>query len=307
MHGSTERQTAEARAERRQRLAGVAFMMASLLCFTCIDTSAKWLTRDLPVLEITFFRYLVAFLVAAAAFNPLRSPAAWRTSRPLPHFIRGFLLLIVTVLNFVALKTLQLAETMSIAFSVPFMVAILSVPLLGETVGRQRWGAIVLGFVGVLIVARPTPAHFDPAVGWAFAAAACNALFVITTRRMSDTESVPGMLLSSTLLPVLMLSPFVPDVWVMPGTPAQWFAIAVAGTCGALGHFLFAHALARAPASMLSPFLYVQIVWMTLSGWIVFGDVPGGWTIAGATVVITSGLWLVHIERARRNTASPSP
>ncbi len=303
--GTTESPRARSE-EAARRLAGIALMMATLVCFTGIDTSAKWLARDLPPLEITFFRYCGAFLLSASVFNPVTSRHAWRSGRPGLQALRALMLLGSTLFNFMALRSLQLAETMSIVFAVPFVVAILSVPLLGEKVGRGRWGAIVLGFVGVLLVTRPTPSHFDPAMLWAFGNVGCYALYVIVTRLLSRVDSAASLLVWSAGLPVLFLAPFMPAIWVMPSGATAWVLLAATGAFGALGHFFLILAFSRAPASMLSPFIYTQIVWMTLSGWLVFGDVPGGWTIAGASVVVASGLWLVRLEH-RRPKAAASP
>jgi drug/metabolite transporter (DMT)-like permease len=289
--------------ERSRRLAGMGLLVAALVCFTAIDTSAKWLGRTLPPLEISFFRYFVAFLVAAAVFNPITARHAWTTRRPGLQILRALFLLGSTVFNFVALRHLQLAETMSIVFGVPFLVAVLAAPLLGETVGARRWGAIVVGFLGVLLVTRPGGAGFDPAMAWAFAAASCYAGYVLVTRMLSGLDSAASLLLLPAAAAAIMLAPVLPMVWVMPADPLEWSLLAVTGLAGATGHFLLILAYGRAPASALSPFIYAQIVWMTLSGWFVFGDVPGTWTITGAAVVIASGLWLVHQERGRRNAA----
>ena len=290
--------------EASRRLVGIGLMMAALVCFTAIDTSAKWLGRSLPPLEITFFRYFFAFLLSAIVFNPVTAPHAWTTRRPALQILRAFFLLGSTAFNFVALRHLQLAETMSIVFGVPFLVAVLAVPLLGETVGGRRWAAIAVGFLGVLLVTRPTPSHFDPAMLWAFAAAGCYAGYVLVTRMLSGLDSAASLLLLPAGAGVVIVAPFLPSIWVTPPTALHWGLLALAGLAGATGHFLLILAYGRAPASMLSPFIYAQIVWMTLSGWLVFGDVPGAWTIAGAGVVIASGLWLVRLEQGRRNAAA---
>ncbi len=290
-----------------RRLVGIALMMGALVCFTAIDTSAKWLSRSLPALEVTFFRYLVAFLLSAIVFNPVTARHAWTTRRPARQILRALFLLGSTVFNFMALRHLQLAETMSIVFGVPFLVAVLSGPLLGESVGGMRWAAIAVGFLGVLLVTRPTPSHFDPAMGWAFAAAGCYAGYVIVTRMLSGLDSAASLLLLPAGAAVVMLAPFIPSIWVAPTGLLDWGLLTLTGISGATGHFLLILAYGRTPASALSPFIYVQIVWMTLSGWLVFGDIPGPWTIAGASVVVASGLWLVQLERGRRNVAENPP
>lgn len=287
--------------ERRDdRIRGIGFMCLSLVCFTGIDSSAKWLARDLPVMEISFFRYLIAFVAAAILFNPVRVPRAWRTRRPGVQFVRGLLLLGSTVFNFFAVRHLQLAETMAISFSAPLMIAMMAGPLLGERVGRERWLAILVGFVGVLVVARPSAAGIDPAMGLAFLNAACYAVYAILTRRLAGVDTAESMLLISAAIPVVVLALPMASEFVMPAGFTTWAVMLLMGLCGALGHFLVILAYGRAPAAVVAPFAYAQILWMIASGWLVFGDVPNGATLAGAAVVIASGLYLLHRETRGR-------
>jgi len=287
-----------------QRLVGIALMLLTLVCFTGIDTSAKWLGRSLPPLEVSFFRYLVAFLAAAVLFDPWRMPQAWRSRRPVLQILRGLCLLGSTVFNFIALRHLQLAETMTIAFSAPFLIALMSGAFLGERIDPARWGAIVVGFGGVLLVTRPTSEHFDPMMLVAFLNIVCYAIYAIITRLLAGIDSSQSMLLIPAGVAVVALAPTLFGVWVTPQGASVWALVILMGLFGAAGHFLLILAFSRAPASVVAPFTYTQIVWMTLSGWVFFGDVPGGTTIAGGAVVICSGLWLLWQER-RRNHALP--
>lgn len=273
-------------------------MCLAVLCFTGIDTAAKWLGRTLPPFEVAFFRYLVAFGLAAAMFPPTRVPSAWRTRRPWLQGLRGLCLLGSTVFNFMALRHLQLAQTMSIAFSAPLLIAVLSGPILGERVGGLRWALIGFGFLGVLIVARPT-AGLHPAMLAAFANVACYAVYAIATRRLAGVDSSASMLIISTGLPVVVLTPLLPAIWVSPTGWQAWLLLLFMGACGALGHFVLIHAFARAPASLIAPYGYTQLVWMVLAGWLVFGNLPDAQTILGGAVVVASGLLLLwHDHRA---------
>jgi drug/metabolite transporter (DMT)-like permease len=283
-----------------QRLQAIGLMCLALVCFTGIDTSAKWLGQRLPSLEVSFFRYLVAFLVAAAVLNPVSVPEAWRTRRPWLQALRGLCLLGSTVFNFWALQKLQLAETVSIGFSAPLMIAVLSGPILGEVVGLRRWAAILVGFVGVLVIARPSPGHLDPAMGLAFANVVCYAIYAIVTRKLSTVDSAASMLVLSAAIAVVILAPAMPTLWVWPAGAFEWGIVLLMGTCGALGHFLMILAFGRAPASVVAPFAYGQILWMGAAGYLVFGDVPAKETLAGVAIVVASGLWLLWMERAGR-------
>ncbi len=282
------------------RLVGIGLMCLTLVCFTGIDTSAKWLGQTLPPLEVSFFRYLVAFVVASALFDPWRCPQAWRTKRPLLQVARGLCLLGSTVFNFIALGHLQLAETMTIAFSAPFLIAVLSGLFLGERIEPARWAAIVVGFAGVLLVARPSTAGFDPMMLVAFVNVLCYAVYALITRHLSGVDSAQSMLVLSAAVAVVALAPTLLGDWVTPQGLGTWALLVLMGLFGALGHFLLILAFARAPASVVAPFTYTQIVWMMLSGWLFFGDVPGASTLAGGAIVIASGLWLLWQERRRQ-------
>lgn len=295
----TKRTTPTNGAPGRTRLVGIALMCLTVAFFTCIDTSAKWLGRTLPPLEVAFFRYLFAFVFAAIAFSPGRVPNAWRTRRPWIQLVRGLCLLGSTVCNFLALRHLQLAETMTIGFSAPLVIALLSGPVLGETVGLRRWLLIGLGFVGIVVVVQPGGGGFHPAMIYAFLTVVCYAAYAISTRKLAGIDSSASMLVMSTGLPVLLLAPLLPAIWVTPSGALAWTLVVLIGLFGTLGHLVLIHAFARAPASVLAPYGYTQIIWMVLSGWLVFGDLPSTNTVTGGAVVVASGLlllWLDHRE-----------
>lgn len=281
------------------RTTGIALMALAVLCFTGIDTSAKWLGRELPPVEITFLRYLVALVITALVFRPGRVPRAWRMARPGVQILRGLCLLGSTALNFVAVRHLQLAETMTIAFSAPFLITVLSAVFLRERVEIERWIVIAVGFLGVVLVARPGANGVDPMMAVAFLNICCYAAYAILTRRLSTSESPESLLLVPAAVAVVSLAPFVPAVWVTPSHALTWGVLLAIGCFGALGHFFLIAAFARAPASVVAPFGYTQIVWMVLAGWIFFGDVPGISTVSGGAVVIASGLFLLWRERRR--------
>jgi drug/metabolite transporter (DMT)-like permease len=279
-------------------------MCLALFCFTGIDTSAKWLGHRLPPLEISFLRYLVAAVIAMAVLNPVTVPDAWTTRRPWLQVLRGLCLLGSTVLNFMALRQLQLADTVSIGFSAPLMIALLSGPLLGEVVGMKRWMAITVGFAGVLVIAHPSPSRLDPAMLYCFANVVCSAFYAIVTRKLAGVDSSASMLVLSAVIAVVLLAPAMPAVWVAPQGALEWSVIGLMGLCGALGHFLLILAYGRAPASIVAPFAYSQIVWMAGAGFVVFGDVPSRETLIGTAIVVASGLWLVWQEHAPRRVAA---
>jgi drug/metabolite transporter (DMT)-like permease len=283
----------------RERLVGIALMCAALFCFSGLDASAKWLGQDLPTLQVVFARYLGAMLLVCAVVNPVTTPGVVRSRRPALQVLRSLFLLGSTLLNFLALRWLQLAETMAIMFSTPFLVALIAGPLLGERVGPRRLAAIVVGFLGVLVVVRPGLEGFQPASLLSLGAAFSNALYGVTTRMLAGTDSSRTTLLYSGLAGLAVTAPIAPFVWEAPASALAWAALAGLGALGAVGHWLLILAHARAPASVLSPYFYTQIVWMLALGWLIFGDLPDAGTLVGAFIVVGSGLYLIARERAR--------
>lgn len=284
----------------RMRLLGILLMCGAVACFACLDATAKYLGRHVDVIQVVWARYASAFVLALVVFNPLTRPGLLRTGRPGLQIGRSTLLLATTVLNFAALKYLQLDQALAILFSTPLMVAALAGPMLGERIGSRRWGAIVVGLVGVLIVLQPGFGAVHPAALLSMLSAVCAAFYAIATRVLSRFDSDETTLFYSNLVGVLLLTPVMPFVWTTPTDPLQIALMTGFGAFGSLGHFLLIVAHRHTPASILSPFSYSQILWTTILGFVVFGDVPNRWTVAGVTIVIASGLYLLHRERVRR-------
>jgi drug/metabolite transporter (DMT)-like permease len=287
---------AAARRDRAKRLKGIGFMCLALVLFSMLDGTAKWLGRDLPALQITFARYSVAFVLIILFLNPLTVERAWSTKRPWLQGLRGLALFGSTVFNFMAIRTLQLSEAVSIIFATPFVIAALSGPILGERTDWRRWVAIVIGFSGVLVVTRPGAQGFNPGVFWGIAGVFCYANYAIATRVLTRTDTTASMLVISALIPTVVLAPVMPAIWVWPADAIGWILMPVLGLTGAVGHFFLIRAYSNAPAPVVSPFIYTQIVWATVIGYAVFGDLPGLNTIAGAGIVIGSGLYLIWRE-----------
>lgn len=285
--------------ERRQRLTGIALMCGAVACFACLDSTAKYLSPYMATLQIVWARYTGAFLVALVLVNPVTRPQLVVTRRPVLQIVRSMLLLGSTLLNFLALRYLQLDEALSIMFSAPFLVAILAGPMLGEHLGWRRWAAIGVGFIGVLLVTRPGFGGIHPAALLCLVSALCYAFYSISTRLLSRTDSNETTLFYSNLVGAAVMLPIVPFFWTTPNDPSVIALMMVTGVFGTLGHYLLIAGHRLAPASVLSPFIYTQLVWVIALGYSVFGDVPNHWTMAGAATVIASGLYLLHRERRR--------
>jgi len=273
--------------------------------FACLDATAKYLGTRMPTLQVVGVRCVTAFLIAALISNPFTRPGLLKTQRPGLQLIRASMLLGSTVFNFMAFRYLQLDEALAILFSTPFLVAILAGPILGEWVGWRRWTAIMVGFVGVLVVVRPGMGGLQWAALLSLGSAFCYAGYSITTRMLSTTDSSQTTLFYANLFGFVVMVPVLPFVWVTPPSWIDWVLMVAVGVFGAGGHFLLILAHRNAPASVLSPFIYTQIVWATTLGYLVFANVPSQWTIAGAGIVIASGLYLLNRERKVTGRVAP--
>lgn len=286
---------------------GIVLVMATMAVFTVLDASAKFVLQDLPAQVAVFFRYAGAAVLALAYLLRSGGPALLLTGHPYLQVSRGLLLMLSTILNFIAMHNLQLAQTSAILFTIPLLVCALSVPLLGEKVGLRRWTAVIIGFLGVLVIIRPGTANFHWAMFASLGSSLCGALYNIVTRKVGARDRVETSLFYVSAIGALAATMPLPFAWQTP-EGFQWVPLIAMGCCGAIGHFMLIEAHRKAPASTLAPFLYTQIVWMTLAGYLVFGDVPDHWTLLGAGVVVASGLFVFARERALgRESAVPVP
>ncbi len=283
--------------ERVARLTGIALMCGAVACFAMLDTTAKYLNLYMSTLQVVWARYTGAFVFPFIVSNPWTRPGLARTTRPVLQIVRSMLLLGSTLGNFAALRYLQLDEAIALVFSTPFIVAALSGPMLGEWVRWRRWCAIAVGFVGVLVVVRPGLGTFQPAALLSLSAALFYALYSITTRILARTDSNGTTLFYSNIVGAVVLLPVVPFVWTTPSDPLVITLMVASGAMGSFGHYLLIAAHRLAPAAVLSPFIYTEIVLVTASGFLVFGDVPNRFTLTGAGIVVASGLYLLHRER----------
>jgi drug/metabolite transporter (DMT)-like permease len=283
--------------QRRQRLTGIALMCAAVAMFACLDTTAKYLNTRMDSLEIAWARYTSAFVLTLIVSNPWTQPGLLRSGALKLQIVRAVLLVASTALNFLALRWLQLDEALSIIFTFPFIVAIASGPLLGEWIGWRRWGAIGFGFAGVLLITRPGFGHMQPAALFSLAATVCYGLYAVITRIVSRVDSSATSLFYNNFVGALVMLPVVPFVWT---TPSSWIVTAMllaTGVLGSAGHFCLIVGHRLAPASSLAPFIYTQLIWVTIFGYFVFDHLPNGWTLAGAAMVVGSGLYLLYRER----------
>ncbi len=274
-------------------LRGTLLFLAALFLFAALDATAKYLSAFFAVPLLVWARYLVHFLIMLLAMAPGMGRAIVVTRRPWLMSLRALTLVGVTLLGQLALKTLPLAETTALIFVTPLLVAVLAGPLLGEQVRLRTWLATLAGFAGVLLIARPGGALVGPGVAYALGAALCYAVYQILTRQLAATEHPTRLLFYTALVGTLAMSLVLPAYWdgQLP-TPAQGLLIVSLGLYGGIGHFLLIRAFREAPASTLSPLLYIQLIWATLLGWSVFEQLPDSLAIVGMLIIGASGLSL---------------
>lgn len=290
--------------EQRRRLVGIGLMLGAVACFACLDASAKWINRSTDPLQTAAIRYIGSFLLVGLFFNPVSRAGLLRTQNLRLQAARALCLVAATICSFFALKFLRLTEATSITFSSPLIVALLAGPILGERIGGRRLAAVLTGFAGVLVITRPGLGGVHAAALLALGAACANALYSMATRLVAANDPSETTLFYTGLVGSAVFLPVLPFVWVWPASSSIWMLLAGLGLFGALGHWLLILAHRRAPASVLAPFFYVQLLWATLLGYLVFGESPDRWTVLGGAVVMASGLYLVFHER--RKQAVPS-
>jgi len=281
----------------RNRLIGIGLVSFTYLLFSLLDGSAKWLVGSVPVIVVVWLRFATHVVFAGVVLFPLRGLSLIKTNHLRWHVLRALMFMAMTGINVWALQYLQLTVTSSIFFTVPLIIAILGAPLLGEKLDRGRWAAILIGFVGVLVIVRPGSADFHPAMLASMVNAVLYALFMLMTRRLAAYDSPETIQYLPALGAAIGLAPFALAAWESPEGWLEWTVACLMGVLGGLGHYLLALAHRYAPATVIAPFLYQQVFYMALFGYLVFGDMPSAAVWTGAGIVIASGLYLFYRER----------
>ena len=274
------------------------FLLAGV-CLSSLDATAKYLVRDHALFLVVWARYAGQMLVVTPFAWQRAGPGFWRARHPVLQLVRSLFLLTATICFFGSLRYLPLAEGSAITFLAPIFVVVLSGPLLGEQPTQARWIASIAGFVGILILARPGSAIFHPATLLLVVAALCNALYFLITRKPAD-ESAYTTLFYSALAGTIGLSLALP--WQFDGgapTLRDGTLFLLLGLFAGLGHWFVISAYLLAPASMLTPFTYLQMIWATLYGFAIFGQLPDRVSALGMAIIVASGLWLALQERVR--------
>jgi drug/metabolite transporter (DMT)-like permease len=305
----TSRRSPAPDADPQARLKAIGLMALATLCFAGLDATAKYLIVNggVPVAQVTWLRFVGHVVFSAALLWPFALPPSLRSAKPWIQVLRSMLMIVTTGFNFIALRYLQLDQTVTIFFLTPLLVAALAGPLLHEWVGWHRLLAIVAGFVGVLLVMHPGIGTVHWAMLIALVATIGYALYNLATRYLAAFDPPEVTQTYTPLAGVLILAPFALSAWHWPESAGQWLLLASLGFWGGLGHWLLILAHRGAPAAVLAPFIYLGLLWMSAAGFLVFGDVPTWWTLSGAAVVILSGLYLLARERKVQGEAKAGP
>ena len=284
------------------RRIGIAFFSLATIMFASLDGVAKWLVLSLPVVQVVWVRFFLHTVITGAVLVPQLGLCLFKTKHPKWQIMRGLMLATMTGTNFWALQYLQLAQTGSVQFSVPILIALISVIGFGEKLDTGRWIAIFIGFVGVLVIIRPGTEAFHPAILLCVIGAILYASFNILTRRLARDDHPGATQWTSAFVASVVLAPFALWQWQMPHGWLQWSLLILTGCLGGLGHWAIANAHRYASAAVLGPFLYQQIIYMTLLGWLIFDQVPDHFMVVGTLIVAAAGLYLLWREFQQSQT-----
>ena len=277
--------------------AGIGLVILAIGLFTVMDAIGKGLMARYPVPQVIWARYFFQLSWMLLLIPRIGVTGLVRTTRLGMNIVRGLLLAVSTIFMFTAISFVPLADAYTITFIAPLLITVFSIPLLGERVGWRRWSAVLAGFVGVLIVIRPGFGMAHWALALPLVTALGFALYQILTRKVSGTpgETAFAMLFHLAWVGTAVMTAAVPFFWHTIA-PLDWLPMAAMGALGGLGHLILIRALTIAPASLLAPFVYTQIAWALLLGYLVFGDVPDVWMLLGGAVIVGSGLYVFYRE-----------
>lgn len=273
---------------------GILLFCLAIFVFSLMDIVAKVMTARYPPMEVAWARYASQFFWSALILSP-RLRSYLRTRHMGLQMIRSTCLFGATLFFFTSLKYLGLAEATAIFEVAPLMITVLSVVLLKEVVGIRRWGGVIAGLIGALIIIRPGAEVFQVAAIYPVGAAICFAGYAIATRRLGNDEPAATSFIYTTLIGTIVASLIVPFFWVTP-TATDMAILGTFGMIGAAGHFMLIIALTYSQASVIAPFSYMALLWNALWGVLFFAEFPDSYTLVGALVIVGAGLYVWHRE-----------
>jgi drug/metabolite transporter (DMT)-like permease len=295
----TARPPTTAHMTQRTPLTGIALMIAAMAVLPFLDVVAKFLGQQgVPIMQIVWARMVFGAALTLPFAAARVGLAGLVPDRPAMHGLRATLLIAATYFFFAALTFLPIADALAIFFVQPLVVTALSPWVLGEAVGRRRWSAVCVGFIGTLIIIRPGLQEINLGVILALAAGTSLALYMLMTRRIAGRAAAVVTTFHTSAMGGLITTAFVVFLWETP-TPEQWGLYLLIGVIATAGHFLIVRAYDHAEASLLAPLAYTEMIMAVIAGWWFFGDFPDGWTFVGVGILIASAIYISIRERAK--------
>ena len=278
---------------------GIHWVILATFLFVTMDATVKALLRDgyeLP--QVIWGRYFFHVLLLVIVLAPRIRIVAQSGNLKL-QLTRSVLMLLTTSLFFAGLMFVPLAEASAMMLLSPLVVTALAMPILKEPVGPRRWAGVVLGMLGAMIIIRPGSEFISLGILLPAAAACSFAIYQVSTRYLSEADPILTTLFFTALVGAVITSMVAPFYWTPPSSKA-WMLLITAGVCGGIGHFALIKALTLSPASIIAPYSYLNLIWATIYGFVLFAELPDIWTIGGAAIITGSGLYVYHRERVRK-------
>lgn len=298
-HARAAQQASRSR-ESERILAGIGLVVLAVACFATLDTATKYSTLGVPILMGVWFRYAFQAVATTLVLLPLHGTSLLRTRHPRYQALRGALLLASSVFAFLSLRYMPLAEFTSIVLIAPLVITLLAATTLKEHVSPLRWSLVAGGFLGTLVILRPGGSTFSWAILLPLGLVLTNAWFQVLTSKLAQTENPLTMHFYTGWVGTLIASVAVPFVWTALPSWEWWALLCLMGFMGTVGHFMLILAYQRAPASTLTPYLYAQIAFAMLGGWLIFSHVPDRFSLIGMAMIAVcgaAGAWLTVRER----------
>jgi drug/metabolite transporter (DMT)-like permease len=282
-------------------LKGIGLTLLAMALLPYLDVCAKFLgQQNMPILQVVWARVFFGMLLAMPFALRADGLAALVPKPPAYQILRGIFLMLATFCFFTGLKHMPMADTMAIFYIEPLLVVVLAALLLGERIDLQRVVAVMVGFVGTLIIIRPGFATVDAAVLYPLGAGLCFALYIIITRKLAGTANAITTTFQTSAIGALVMTAIIPFVWTAPSLE-QWSLMVLMAAFGVSGHYLVTRAYDYAEASLLAPFAYTEILMTIFAGWLFFRDLPDRWTVLGIAILIACALYVSWRERTLAN------
>ena len=286
-------------------LKGILFMCAGVMILPFLNATAKLLLEHYPLVQVMWARYTMHLLLVLLVLWPKHRSGLLVTRKPGLQLLRSTLLLMCTSCYFSALWFIPLATAAAISFTAPVIITFLAIPLLKEKVGWRRILAVLVGLSGALVIIRPGFGGFHPAGFLMLAGAAVFALYQIYTRKVLDSDTPETSIAYMTIVGAVGTSVLLPWFWTTPATLSHWWMFLATGVFAGGGHFMVVKAVQYAPVSVVSPFIYVELIGATILGYMWFDHVPEIWAWVGSAMIICSGLFIAYREQWVHKKAPP--